>query len=329
MKNIPEMIPEELRKKIKKKKFPEWIAPMLATLTHDRFSDEAWLYERKLDGERCLVLKKGKKVELYSRNQKILNKRYPEIEAAFGRQKEDFVADGELVAFDGDKTSFSMLQQRMHSDNFNGNMKVYYYAFDMMHCNGYSLEALPLRERKKVLKKAVEFRDPLRYTSHINQVGEKYADDACKKGWEGVIAKDAEAPYAHSRSKKWLKFKCEKSQELIIGGYTAPKGSRKGFGALLVGFYDDGKLHYAGKVGAGFSDDLLEDMHQKMKKIETTKNPYTEKDIKEKNVHWLKPELVGQFQFTEWTKNNRLRHPSFLGLRDDKKAKEVTKEKPA
>ncbi len=329
MKNIPEMIPEELRKKIKKEIFPEWVSPMLATLTHDRFSGEAWIYERKLDGERCLVFKKGKKVELYSRNQKKLNKKYPEIEAAFGRQKEDFVADGELVAFDGDKTSFSMLQQRMHSDNYNDNVKVYYYAFDMMHCNGYSLEALPLRERKKILKKAVEFKDHLRYTSHINQDGEKYADDACKKGWEGLIAKDAEAPYAHSRSKKWLKFKCEKSQELVIGGYTEPKGSRKGFGALLVGFYEGGDLHYAGKVGTGFSDEILKNMHQKMIKIETEINPYAEKDINEKHVHWLKPTLVGQFRFTEWTRDNRLRHPSFLGLREDKKAQEVKKEQPA
>ncbi len=329
MKKLTQIIPEDLQDKIKKEKFPEWISPTLATLTHERFSDENWVYERKLDGQRCLVFKKGKKVDLYSRNQKKLNKRYPEITEAFSMQQEDFVADGELVAFDGDKTSFSMLQQRMHSNNSGGNVRVYFYAFDMMYCNGYSLEKLPLRERKKLLKKAVDFNDPLRYTSHVNKDGEKYADDACTKGWEGVIAKDAEAPYAHSRSKKWLKFKCEKSQELVIGGYTEPKGSRKGFGALLVGFYDNGDLHYAGKVGTGFSDEILEKMHQKMKNIESKNNPYAESDIKVKNVHWLKPKLVGQFQFTEWTKDNRLRHPSFMGLRDDKKAQKVTKEQPA
>ena len=142
-----------------------------------------------------------------------------------------------------------------------------------------------------------------------------------------MIAKDGESAYVHSRSKKWLKFKCENRQELVIGGYTDPEGSRKGFGALLVGYYDNDELQYAGKVGTGFSDEMLEDLHAKMKKREIDSNPFRQDDIKEKNVHWIDPDLVGEFSFTEWTEKNRLRHPSFLGLRRDKKAKDVKKEK--
>jgi len=320
---------EEYQSEIKKKKQPDWTHPMLATLTKKRFSDKDWIYERKLDGERCLIFKKGKTVNLMSRNKKEINKIYPELEKALKNQKYDFIADGEVVAFENHKTSFSKLQQRMHSKEKDSrkNISVFYYIFDLLHIDGYDISKLPLNERKKILNKAINFDDPIRYSAHITEDGEDYYEKACKKGWEGIIAKDARAGYMHSRSKKWLKFKCENRQELVIAGYTDPQGERKGFGALLVGFYKNKKLQYAGKVGTGFTDKVLEELHGKMKKREIDKNPYEEEDISVKNVHWIKPELVGEFRFTEWTNDNRLRHPSFLGLRHDKDAKKVVKEK--
>src|SRR6056297_1113348 len=322
-------IPKDLKSEIKKKNQRDWISPMLATLTDKHFSDKDWIYERKLDGERCLVFKKGKEVKLMSRNKKKLNKIYPELSEALKNQKYDFIADGEIVAFENNKTSFSKLQQRMHDKgkNSGSKIKVFYYIFDILHIDDYAISKIPLKERKKILYKAIKFNDPIRYSAHIAEDGEAYYKEACQKGWEGVIAKDALANYVHSRSKKWLKFKCETKQELVIAGYTDPQGERIGFGALLIGFYKNKKLQYAGKVGTGFSDKVLEELYAKMKKREIDTNPFEQQDIKVKNAHWIKPELVGAFKFTEWTNDNRLRHPSFQGLRHDKDAKEVVKEK--
>jgi DNA ligase D-like protein (predicted ligase) len=326
MTNISEILPDDVRDTLEKKSQPQWIKPMLATLTSNRFSDPDWIYERKLDGERCLVFKSDKSVKLFSRNKKCLNETYPEIIDALLSQQHTFIADGELVAFAGDITSFSKLQQRMHGNGKESDVRVYYYLFDLMHINEFNVTGAPLRERKKLLKECIRFDDPIRYCVHKNEKGEEYFEDACRKGWEGIIAKDAQSPYVHSRSKKWLKFKCENRQELVIGGFTEPQGSRKGFGALLVGYYDEGTLKYAGKVGTGFSDDLLASMHSKMERLEIDENPFEQEQINERNVHWIEPELVGEFQFTEWTKENRLRHPSFVGLRDDKNARKVIKE---
>ncbi len=302
---------------------------MLATLTHERFSKEDWIYERKLDGERCLVFKKGKEIRLMSRNQKKINDQYPEIADAIKKQNHDFVIDGEIVAFDGNITSFSKLQPRMHRSEPDLSIPVYYYVFDIIYLEGYDLSDLPLKQRKSLLKKAVDFSgEHLRYTIHRNKEGEKFLKEACRKGWEGLIAKEAESQYVHDRSKKWLKFKCEKGQELVICGYTAPGGSRKHFGALIVGYYDHGKLKHAGKVGTGYDEETLKRVHDKMKKLEQDDPPFDNDNPDYKNATWLKPKLVGEFRFTEWTKDNKLRHPSFLGLRDDKKAKDVVKEEP-
>jgi len=329
MSKLLDDIPKDLKSKVKKKNQADWISPMLATLTDKRFSDKDWIYERKLDGERCLVFKKGKEVNLMSRNKKKLNKIYPELLEALENQKYDFIVDGEIVAFENDKTSFSQLQQRMHNivKNSGKTIKVFYYIFDLLYIDGYDISKAPLKERKKVLRKAIQFDDPIRFSAHITKDGEVYYERACQKGWEGIIAKDALANYVHSRSKKWLKFKCENKQELVIAGYTDPQGERIGFGALLIGFYKNKKLQYAGKVGTGFSDKVLEELYAKMKKREIDTNPFEQQDIKVKNAHWIKPELVGAFKFTEWTNDNRLRHPSFQGLRHDKDAKEVVKEK--
>ena len=332
MSKILETIPEEFQKQLKKKKQPEWMSPMLAKLTHKTFSDKDWIYERKLDGERCLVFKMGREVNIMSRNKKNLNDTYPEIISALKKQKSDnFIADGEMVAFKGKLTSFSELQKRMHLQDKeeikNSKTKVFYYFFDLMFFNDRDLTQLPLKERKKILEKTISFKDPLRFTTHRNENGEKFFEEACKKHWEGLIAKKADSHYVHSRSSHWLKFKCENQQEFVIGGYTDPQGERKGFGALLLGFYEDGKLHYAGKVGTGYTNKMLVDLHSKMSKIEVDEPVFEKnKDLPAKNVHWLKPEMVGAVAFTEWTKTNKLRHPRYLGLRRDKEAKEVEKE---
>lgn len=332
MSEILDEIPKKFQQQLKKKKQPDWMSPMLAKLTHDFFSDKDWIYERKLDGERCLIFKNGNAVNIMSRNKKNLNDTYPEIVAAIKKQKTgNFIADGEMVAFKGKLTSFSELQKRMHlqkkEEIKNHKTKVFFYFFDLMFLKDHDLTQLPLTERKKILDKTISFKDPLRFTAHRNKDGEKFFKEACHKKWEGLIAKKADSKYVHSRSSHWLKFKCEHQQEFVIGGYTDPQGDRKGFGALLLGFYKEGKLQYAGKVGTGYTDKMLEDLHSEMSEIETGEPEFEEnKDLPGKNVHWLKPKLVGEVAFTEWTRTNKLRHPRYLGLRRDKKAKEVVKE---
>jgi len=317
----------------KKKAMPNWTSPMLATLTHEYFSDPNWIYERKLDGERCLVRRENGKVTLLSRNEKTLNDTYPELEEAFEKLEGDFIMDGEIVAFEGDVTSFSRLQKRMQKKDREeakaSNVAVYCYLFDLIYADGYQLTDVPLRERKALLKKRYNFEDPLCYTAHRNEEGEAYHKQACEKGWEGIIAKDARSIYCKSRTKNWLKFKCVHQQEFVIVGYTEPHGDRIGFGALLIGYYEDDELHYAGQVGTGYDDELLEDLGEKLSRIERDDPPVVDEDIPSKEVHWVKPEFVGEVGFTEWTNKCRLRHPRFLGLRDDKSPKEVVREEAA
>jgi bifunctional non-homologous end joining protein LigD len=329
--DIQSIVSQKDRDKLEVKEQPNWVSPMLATLTHEEFSDENWIYERKLDGERCLVFKNGHDLRLMSRNKKKLNCRYPEIEEALASDDSDpFIVDGEIVAFDGNVTSFSMLQNRMQliheEDVKKSDVTVYYYVFDILYAGIYNLSNLPLRERKKILRKRLKFEDPIRYTPHRNEEGIAYLKEACRKGWEGLIAKKADAEYVHTRSKKWLKFKCINRQEFIIIGYTEPKGNRIGFGALLLGYYDNDALLYAGKVGTGFNDDFLSEMSQKLKSFEIDHSPLDNGNILNDSIHWVRPKFVAEIRFTEWTKEGRLRHPSFQGLRDDKIPKEVVKE---
>ncbi len=329
MNKVFDNLSDEDKEKLKKSTPPDRTSPMLATLTKEHFSREGWIFERKFDGQRCLVFQTGKTVKLMSRNKKEISRQYPEIVEAFENQKYRFIADGEIVAFEGKVSSFRKLQPRMHSKNPDTSVKVFFYVFDLLFLEGYDLSKLELRSRKSLLKEALNYdSDILRFTPHRNTKGEEFLKEACKNGWEGLIAKDAGSTYIHSRSKSWLKFKCEKRQELVICGYTAPGGSRKHFGALIVGFYNDGKLINAGKVGTGYSDKTLELVYDKMKPLEQKNQPFDQKKTSYKNVTWLKPKLVGEFRFSEWTADNKLRHPSFMGLREDKKAKDVTKEEP-
>jgi DNA ligase D-like protein (predicted ligase) len=203
---------------------------------------------------------------------------------------------------------------------------VYYYVFDVLHLDGYDVRGLPLRERKRLLRDAVHFADPLRFTAHRNTTGEEEFRKACARGDEGVIAKRADSPYAAGRSRDWLKFKCVRDQELVIGGYTAPKGSRIDFGALLVGYFDGDDFVYAGKVGTGFNASVLNDLHARMRRLEQEHSPFTRGRVRERDVHWVEPRLVAQIGFTEWTRDGLLRHPRYTGLRDDKNAREVVRE---
>ena len=331
MLDIIENLDKKVKDRLKSKKQPEWMSPMLAKLTHDTFSDKNWIYERKWDGVRCVVVNKDNKVKLYSRNHKELNNTYPEVVEAFEDQKtKNFICDGEIVAFDGKITSFSKLQGRMQltdpEDALKTGINVYCYTLDLMYLDQFDLTDLPLRARKSLLKNALDFKDPIRFTTHRNEQGEKYHQEACKKGWEGLIAKKGDSTYVHSRSTNWLKFKCVNQQEFVIGGYTEPQGQRIGFGALLVGYFDNSKFKYAGKVGTGYDDKLLKNLSEKMHKIERKSNPFDSDDIKSKGVHWVEPKIIGEIGFTEWTHDGKLRHPRFLGLRHDKKPKEVVKE---
>jgi DNA ligase D-like protein (predicted ligase) len=205
--------------------------------------------------------------------------------------------------------------------------KVFYYAFDVMFYDGYDLTELKIIDRKKVLRGMINFNDPLRFTQHRNKTGEKYHSEGCKKGWEGIIAKKKDSSYSHRRSSDWLKLKCVNQQEFVIGGYTDPQGDRIGFGALLIGFYKNGKLHYAGKVGTGFDNDTLKMLYRKLSGINTDEPGFDEKkDMPSKNINWVKPKLVAEIGFTEWTKDEKLRHPRYLGLRRDKNPIKIKKE---
>lgn len=331
---LESVLSKEILVKVNSSPFPEFKSPMLATLTEDYFDDLDWIYERKLDGIRCLVYIKDGIAKLYSRNGNDISNRYPELKDALkSAALKDTVMDGEIVAFEGALTSFSELQKRMQLQDTAkikaSNIKVFLYLFDMIYYGQYDLTKVPLRERKKILKKSMAWKTPIKFTGHKNEHGKAFLKGACKKGWEGLIAKKGNSTYTHSRSKNWLKFKCVHEQELVIGGYTQPQGQRIGFGALLVGYYNNGKLYYAGKVGTGFDEEFLEKWIHKFQKISISKSPFKNfTDDKSGNNHWIEPKYVGQIGFTEWTKTNKLRHPRFLGMRDDKNAKEVIKEVP-
>lgn len=312
-------------------KQPSWVPPMLATLVKKTFSSPDWIYEKKFDGVRCLVCRNGSSVSLYSRNHKKMNSAYPEIREAFEKQKSKyFIADGEIIGIKGKKEGFHILQARMNlqkeEEAIGTGVKVAIYLFDLLFFEGRDLRHLPLIERKKILKKSFKFKNPIFYTEHVVKEGEKYFKTACKKGWEGVIAKRANSFYVGKRSTDWQKFKAVHSQEFVICGYTSPQGSRIGFGAILIGYYEKGKLHYAGKVGTGYTERFLADLYSKLKKIQTKNSPFSS-EIKEKNAIWVKPKYIGEVGFTEWTPDGKLRHPTFLGLRSDKSPKSVIRER--
>ena len=319
-------------------RLPAWLDPELATLTRDRFSDPAWIFERKLDGERCLAFADGGGVRLMTRNDHDITSTFPEIAEALAAQRrgDDFIVDGEIVAFDKDETRFERLQRRLGvinpSKDLLAGVPTIYYLFDVLWAGGRDTRALPLLERKPILRGLLSFDDPLRYTEHRDTEGESYYREACADGWEGLIAKRADSRYRAGRTKDWLKFKCESGQEFVIGGFTDPQRSRIGFGALLLGYYDPGgRLVYAGKVGTGFTNQMLRSLHDRLAAIERPTSAFGGGPLPRSlgGVHWVEPQLVGEVGFSEWTDAGELRHPRFQGLRDDKDPSEVVREIPS
>ena len=296
---------------------PAFITPMKAVLTADRPAGEEWVFERKLDGIRCLAVKDGGRTRLWSRNELPLNDRYPSLAAALDADPADgVVLDGEAVAFvDG-------------RDRFGGGegSELFLYVFDVLVAGGRDVRKLPLEERRSLLEEVLDWKDPLRITEQLSGDGAALLDDACRDGWEGLIAKRLGTPYVSTRSKDWLKLKCTRAQELVIGGFTAPRGSRTDLGALLVGHFEGDRLRYAGKVGTGFTRATLRELAERLAPLVRETSPFEPEKGIPRAATWVEPELVAQIGFMEWTADGRLRHPSFLGLRFDKTAREVVRE---
>jgi bifunctional non-homologous end joining protein LigD len=306
---------------------------MLATLTDRRDFGGDWLLERKFDGERCVARKVGSQVRLESRNGRELTSTYPEVHAAVAAQQpRDFVLDGEVVAYDEDQTSFARLQQRLGVTDPSPEQvaanPVVYCVFDLLEVEGENLTERPLVERRARLLKTITSSEALQHTEAWSDDSRGRFAAACRSGWEGLIAKRADAPYVPGRSKDWLKLKCVWEQEFVIGGYTDPLGRRTDFGALLVGYYEDGSLRYAGKVGTGYTKSTLHDLGVRLRKLETAEPAFVDARPIPRGAHWTRPELVAQIGFAEWTSDGRLRQPRFLGLRDDKSPVEVVRERP-
>jgi DNA ligase D-like protein (predicted ligase) len=306
---------------------------MLATLTDRREFGDDWLLERKFDGERCVARKAGSVVRLESRTGKDLTGTYPEVRAAVEAQhSRDLLLDGEVVAYDGDQTSFTRLQQRLGvtspSPDQVAEYPVVYCVFDLLELDGEDLTVRPFVERRARLTGTIRSSPALQRTEAWSDDSQRRFDAACRSGWEGLIAKRADAPYVAGRSKDWLKLKCVWEQEFVVGGFTDPAGSRTDFGALLVGYYDNGSLRYAGKVGTGYTKAILHDLGNKLRKLETSEPAFVDARPIPRGTHWTRPTLVAQIGFAEWTTDARLRQPRFLGLRDDKRASEVVRERP-
>jgi bifunctional non-homologous end joining protein LigD len=298
---------------------PAFVVPMKAVLTAERPAGPDWVFERKLDGIRCLAVKDGGRARLYSRNELSLNDRYAPLAAALDADPADgFVIDGEAVAFVGGR------------DRFGGREggELFYYVFDVLYASGCDVRPLPLEERRAVLSGMLRWRDPLRMTEQMTGDGAALLGDACRDGWEGLIAKRLGTPYVSTRSREWLKLKCTRAQELVIGGFTAPRGSRTDLGALLVGHFDGRRFRYAGKVGTGFTRGTLRELSERLAPLVRESSPFEPEQGIPRAATWVEPELVAQIAFMEWTSDGRLRHPAFLGLRFDKPAREVVREEP-
>jgi bifunctional non-homologous end joining protein LigD len=282
--------------------FPEWVVPMAATLTQDRFDGPEWIFERKYDGIRLLAFRNGDAVRLFSRNQ--LPQHHPAVAEAIRQlQVNDVILDGEVDW---------------------GGHNVKYHVFDILWLNGRDLMPLPLIERRAILRK-LGLRSPLHVVGEVT--GEKPWEQACREGWEGVIAKRRDSPYEHRRSPHWLKMKCEASQEFVIAGFTDPQGERRGLGALLLGYFEGEDFVFAGKVGTGFDTKQLIALRSRLDAIEVARSPFSKAvGLPRVRAHWVRPEVVVQVAFIEWTVHGKLRHGRFLGIRDDKTAREVVRE---
>jgi bifunctional non-homologous end joining protein LigD len=282
--------------------FPEWVEPMAATLTRERFGGPEWVFERKLDGIRLLAFKNGSQLRLLSRNR--LPQDCPGVAAAVAALPvRDVILDGEMTWSGTD-----------------------YHVFDIVWLDGGDLTSRPLEERKALLG-ALPLRPPLRRVAELSDP--EPWERARQEGWEGVIAKRRGSPYEHRRSPHWLKMKCEAGQELVVGGFTDPLGKRVGLGALLVGYFEGEAFVFAGRVGTGFDTKLLLDLRARLDGLEVAGPPFTRAvGLPRNGAHWVRPEVVVQVAFMEWTGHGKLRHSRLVGVRPDKPAREVTRESP-
>jgi bifunctional non-homologous end joining protein LigD len=284
---------------------PEWLEPMAATLTQERFTGPEWIFERKFDGIRLLAHKNGRDVRLFSRNR--LPQNIPSVaEAVASLPIPDVILDGEVTWGQG---------------------RLAYHVFDVLWLDGRAVTSLPLDARRALLN-ALPFRSPLERVIVLDDATPW--ELARREGWEGVIAKRRDAPYEHRRSRHWLKMKCELTQELIVGGFTDPQGRRVGLGALLVGYFDDASPNpefvFAGKIGTGFDTKLLLDLRARLDAIEIATPPFTKGvGLPRLRAHWVRPEIVVELAFIEWTGHGKLRHPRLLGIRSGRPAREVVK----
>lgn len=329
-----DVLDRDVRAALPAAEHPRWLDPMKAVLADDRPTGHAWVHEPKLDGIRLLLCRDGDEVRLLTRNRKRRNETFIEVADALRDQRgtTDAVFDAEVVALDDrGVSSFSRLQGRSQLQDARRaratGIEVVCLLFDVLHLDGHDLRGLPLHDRRRVLEAAVTWRDPLRLIEQHDGDGDDYWRRACANGWEGVIAKRADAPYRGSRSRDWRKLKCVAQQEFVVGGFTDPKGGRSGFGSLLVGFFDGSVLRFAGRVGTGFDEATLRDLRARLDRLELPDSPFEPAaDLAGDDVHWVQPRLVAQVGFGEWTHLGRLRHPRFLGLRDDKDPEEVVRE---
>jgi len=319
---------------------PQFIEPMKARLVDEPPKHGDWLYELKFDGIRAMAIKNDGKVSVISRNGNKLDARFPEIvEAVKNQPVREYVIDGEVVALDEDGRSSFQLLQGLEMEGRKAPLR--FYVFDLLQLDGKSLLGLPLEQRKQVLAKICEnVGDPIRYSGEISGDVKSLLAEVKRRGLEGLIGKQRNSVYEPGRrSGTWIKLKCVNEQEFVIGGYTPPAGSRKYFGAILVGYYEIGKLRFAGKVGSGFTEKSLSMLHKKFREEEHDDCPFVDLPSKQggewvqgitpsmmKKMHWVNPKFVAEIKFAEWTRDQKLRQPVFLGMREDKAATEVKRE---
>ena len=309
--------------------FPDRIEPMLATPVDAPFDDPRWLFEVKWDGYRSLCYVEGERIRFFSRNQLDLNKMFPDLVAA----RPEIVAhtaviDGEIVALNPEgKPDFQLLQ---NAAGFRPgplrpeNPVLIFYAFDLLYCNGRDLSNEPLLHRKELLAQIINGQGRIRFSDHVEGKGRLLFEQVREQGMEGIIAKDGQSKYEQRRSQRWLKIKLTKTIDAVIGGYTGGRGSRSYFGALILGLYDGSTLHYLGNVGGGFSEEGLQQLHQRMQALRTDTPPFATAPSTEQKAQWVRPELVCEVRFTEMTVDDKLRHPVFLRMRDDKDPRSCT-----
>lgn len=306
--------------------FPHDVTPMFATLSDQPFDHPDWIYETKWDGYRAIAEVERGRVRLYSRYGQSFVERYAPVVESLRSLSHDAVLDGEVAVLDDKgRSRFQLLQNYAKTQHG----RLMYVVFDLLYLDGRDLTGLPLLRRKKALASLVKRIPRVMYSEHIEETGVAFFEATLKLGLEGIMAKHAKSIYVPGyRSRDWLKFKTRQRQEAVIGGFTEPRRSRKEFGALILGVYEGKNLVYIGHTGSGFNTQSLIETRKRLRPLETKHCPFRKEPKPNMPVHWVRPELVCEVEFQEWTTDGRMRIPIFMGLRDDKPARAVKREKP-